>query len=139
MDRLKTKQLRSALAAIGSVTLAGSCRLPPGPFWLAAGVAGASTLLDILRPYLLGLSVALTALGFSAILPGEAMQPEAWKVATSFFFPFPRRKGPEDDRLGLGSHLWRGFKMEFPAPEPLFSGRPVKQIQAISEHLKALF
>ncbi len=58
---------RTALAsigAIGSVLAASSCCLPILPFVFAAGFAGGSALLTVLRPYLLALSVAFVAVGF---------------------------------------------------------------------------
>ena len=58
----------AALSAVGSVLAAGTCCLPVLPFVLAAGTAGSArflpTFLGALRPYLLGLSVLLIALGF---------------------------------------------------------------------------
>src|SRR5437764_1775438 len=54
----------ASIAAIGSVLAASSCCLPILPFVFAAGVAGSSAFLTALRPYLLGLSVALVAYGF---------------------------------------------------------------------------
>ena len=96
---LKTNPLQSGLAAIGSVLIAGSCCLPLGTFWIAAGVAGASTLLDTLRPYLLGLSIALIAFGFWQVRrakqcnrkPGIVQSVLLWSaaifVAASLLFP----------------------------------------------------
>jgi len=58
---------RSLLANLGAVSAfiaATSCCLPLLPFVAAAGVAGSSTVLATLRPYLLALSVALVAYGF---------------------------------------------------------------------------
>jgi len=60
--------LAAALSAVGSVLAAATCCLPVLPFVLAAGAAGSarflSTFLGVLRPYLLGISVLLIALGF---------------------------------------------------------------------------
>lgn len=60
--------LAAALSAVGSVLAALTCCLPVLPFVLAAGTAsGASFLaryIGALRPYLLGLSVLLIAIGF---------------------------------------------------------------------------
>jgi hypothetical protein len=38
--------------------------MPLGTVWLAASAAGTSALLDVLRPYLMVLSIALIAFGF---------------------------------------------------------------------------
>ena len=61
-------RLAAALSAIGSVLAAATCCLPVLPFVLAAGTAGGarflSSFVGALRPYLLGLSVLLIALGF---------------------------------------------------------------------------
>ena len=54
----------ASVAAIGSVLAASSCCLPILPFVFAAGVAGSSAFITVLRPYLLGLSVAFVAYGF---------------------------------------------------------------------------
>jgi hypothetical protein len=60
--------LVAALSAVGSVLAAATCCLPVLPFVLAAGTAGSSVFLSrfigALRPYLLGASVLLIALGF---------------------------------------------------------------------------
>ena len=60
--------LAAALSAVGSVLAAATCCLPLLPFVLAAGTAGSarflSSFVGALRPYLLGLSVLLIALGF---------------------------------------------------------------------------
>src|SRR6266567_4102987 len=53
-----------SLAAIGSVLAASSCCLPLFPFMMAAGLAGTSTFLSQVRPYLLAGSILLIALGF---------------------------------------------------------------------------
>ena len=54
----------TSLAAIASVLAATSCCLPVVPFLAAAGLAGGSAFWSAARPYLLGLSVVLVALGF---------------------------------------------------------------------------
>jgi len=54
----------ASIAAIGSVLAASSCCLPILPFDFAAGFAGTSALLTVLRPYLLALSVVFIAYGF---------------------------------------------------------------------------
>ena len=61
---MKNSPTYSALGALGSALAAGSCCLPLGTFWLAAGAAGASALINTLRPYLMALSVALIVFGF---------------------------------------------------------------------------
>src|SRR5258708_18485823 len=61
---MKNGSVYSALGAVGSALAASSCCLPLGTFWLAAGTAGASAILDRLRPYLIALSVILIAFGF---------------------------------------------------------------------------
>jgi cytochrome bd-type quinol oxidase subunit 2 len=54
----------ASLAAIGSVLAASSCCLPILPFMMAAGLAGSSTFLSALRPYLLAASILFIAYGF---------------------------------------------------------------------------
>ncbi|HYL09841.1 MAG TPA: hypothetical protein VEU31_03805 [Candidatus Acidoferrales bacterium] len=58
----------AALSAVGSVVAATTCCLPVLPFVLAAGTASSaaflSSYISALRPYLLGASVLLIALGF---------------------------------------------------------------------------
>jgi hypothetical protein len=58
----------AAISAVGSVLAAATCCLPVFPFVLAAGTAGSarflSSFMGTLRPYLLGFSVLLIALGF---------------------------------------------------------------------------
>src|SRR5215470_8104427 len=54
----------ASLAAIGSVLAASSCCLPLFPFMMAAGLAGTSTFLSQMRPYLLVGSILLIAFGF---------------------------------------------------------------------------
>jgi hypothetical protein len=60
--------LAAALSAVGSVLAALTCCLPVLPFVLAAGTASSarflSSYIGTLRPYLLGFSVLLIALGF---------------------------------------------------------------------------
>jgi hypothetical protein len=60
--------LAAALSAVGSVLAAATCCLPVLPFVLAAGTAGSavflSSFIGAIRPYLLGASVILVALGF---------------------------------------------------------------------------
>jgi hypothetical protein len=54
----------ASVAAIVSVMVASSCCLPILPFVFAASLAGSSTILTALRPYLLGASVLFVAYGF---------------------------------------------------------------------------
>ena len=54
----------ASLAAIGSILAATSCCLPLLPFVMAAGLAGSSTLLSEIRPYLLVGSIVFIAYGF---------------------------------------------------------------------------
>lgn len=60
----KASPLYSALAAFGGILVASSCCLPLGAFYVAAGLAGASGILNGLRPYLMALSVGLILYGF---------------------------------------------------------------------------
>ena len=59
-----TRTALASVAAIGSVLAASSCCLPILSFVFAAGFAGSSAFLTVLRPYLLVLSVAFVAYGF---------------------------------------------------------------------------
>ena len=54
----------ASVAAMVSVIAASSCCLPVLPFVFAASLAGSSTVLTALRPYLLGASVLFIACGF---------------------------------------------------------------------------
>jgi len=58
----------AAISAVGSILAAATCCLPVLPFVLAAGTAGSaafvSSFISAFRPYLLGVSVLLIALGF---------------------------------------------------------------------------
>jgi hypothetical protein len=54
----------ASVAAIIGVIAASSCCLPILPFVLAASLAGSSTILTALRPYLLAVSVLCIAYGF---------------------------------------------------------------------------
>jgi hypothetical protein len=56
--------IAASLAAIGSVLTATSCCLPLLPFVMAAGLAGTSAFLTLLRPYFLLGSIVFIALGF---------------------------------------------------------------------------
>src|ERR1700758_3007497 len=59
-----TSTVAVSFAAIGSVLAAPICCLPLFPFMMAAGLAGTSTFLSQLRPYLLIGSILFVALGF---------------------------------------------------------------------------
>jgi hypothetical protein len=54
----------ASLAAIGTVLAASSCCLPLLPFMMAAGLAGTSAFLSVVRPYLLAGSILFIAFGF---------------------------------------------------------------------------
>ena len=54
----------ASLAAIASVIAASSCCLPILPFLMAAGLAGGSTFLSAMHPYLLAASALFIAYGF---------------------------------------------------------------------------
>ena len=54
----------SSIAALGSLVAAMSCCLPVGTFLVAAGAAGAARILNPLRPWLFGVSIAALILGF---------------------------------------------------------------------------
>lgn len=56
--------IAASLAAIGSILAALSCCLPVFPFLVAAGLAGTSTFLSAVRPYLLVASLFFIAFGF---------------------------------------------------------------------------
>lgn len=58
------RTILSSVAALASVIVASSCCLPISPFVFAASLAGSSTILTTLRPYLLGVSVLFIAYGF---------------------------------------------------------------------------
>ena len=86
-------------AAVISVVAASSCCLPILPFALAAGLAGSSTFLTVLRPYLLGVSVLFIAFGFyqahrnkrcnrrSSLVGSALLWTSALFVFLSIFFP----------------------------------------------------
>lgn len=89
----------ASIAAIGSVLLASSCCLPILPFVFAASLAGSSTLLAVLRPYLLGASILFVAYGFyqawrskrcsrkPTMLSSALLWLSAAFVVVSIFFP----------------------------------------------------
>src|SRR5260370_19870394 len=88
-----------SLAAIGSVLAASSCCLPLFPFMMAAGLAGTSTFLSQVRPYLLAGSILLIALGFyqawrakrcqrrTSLISSMLLWTSAAFVFVSIFFP----------------------------------------------------
>ena len=66
-NRLMTQArgpLVSSIAALGSLVAAGSCCLPFGTFLLAGAAAGASRILNPLRPWLLAVSIITLIVGF---------------------------------------------------------------------------
>jgi len=89
----------AGMAALGSVIAASSCCLPILPFVFAAGFAGSSALLTVLRPYLLGASVLFILYGFyqawrakqcrsrPSVLSSILLWSSAVFVAVSIFFP----------------------------------------------------
>jgi hypothetical protein len=89
----------ASVAAIGSVLAASSCCLPIFPFVFAAGVAGSSTFLTALRPYMLVLSVVFVGYGLYQAArakrcrarPGVVSSVLLWSsvilVVVSIFFP----------------------------------------------------
>jgi hypothetical protein len=97
-SRSKRTALASA-AAIGSVLGASSCCLPVLPFVFAAGLAGSSSFLAVLRPYLLVLAAAFIAYGFfqswqakkcnsrPGVLSSILLWGSAGFVVASIFFP----------------------------------------------------
>lgn len=56
--------IAASLAAMGSILAALSCCLPVFPFLVAAGLAGTSSFLSEVRPYLLAASILFIILGF---------------------------------------------------------------------------
>lgn len=58
------RTILASFGALASVVAVSSCCLPLAPFVAAAGVAGGSTFLSTVRPYLLVLSILLIAYGF---------------------------------------------------------------------------
>lgn len=89
----------AGVAAIGSVLAASSCCLPILPFVFAASLAGSSSVLNALRPYLLGASVLFMSYGFyqvwqskqcgrmPSILSSALLWVSAAFVVVSIFFP----------------------------------------------------
>jgi hypothetical protein len=89
----------ASLAAIVGVIAASSCCLPILPFVFAASLAGSSTVLTTLRPYLLGASVPFVAYGFyqawqskrcsrrASMVSSALLWLSAFLVLVSIFFP----------------------------------------------------
>jgi hypothetical protein len=89
----------ASVAALVSVIAASSCCLPILPFVFAASLAGSSTILTALRPYLLGTSVLSIAYGFyqawqskrcnrkSSFFSSALLWLSAFFVFVSIFFP----------------------------------------------------
>src|SRR5712692_2794359 len=94
-----TRTAVASVAAVGSVLAASSCCLPILPFVFAAGVAGSATILTVLRPYLLALSVVLIVYGFyqawrtkqcrarTSVISTVLLWSSALFVVVSIFFP----------------------------------------------------
>lgn len=76
----------AAVAAVISVVAASSCCLPILPFALAASLAGGSTLLTALRPYLLGVSVLFIAFGFYQAHRNKRCDRRSSKVASALLW-----------------------------------------------------
>jgi hypothetical protein len=89
----------ASIAAMVSVIAASSCCLPFLPFVFAASLAGSSTVLAALRPYLLGASVLFISYGFyqawqskrcsrkPSFLSSALLWLSAFFVFVSIFFP----------------------------------------------------
>ena len=89
----------ASVAAMVSVIAASTCCLPILPFVFAASLAGSSTVLTVLRPYLLGASVLFIAYGFYQawqsrrcsrkpnVLSSALLWLSAFFVFVSIFFP----------------------------------------------------
>ena len=76
----------AGIAAVISVVAASSCCLPILPFALAASLAGSSTLLTALRPYLLGVSVLFIAFGFYQAHRNKRCNRRSGKVASALLW-----------------------------------------------------
>jgi hypothetical protein len=88
-----------SLAAIGSVFAASSCCLPLFPFVMATGLAGTSTFLSQVRPYLLIGSILFIGFGFyqawrakkcqrrTSLMSSALLWVSAVFVFVSVFFP----------------------------------------------------
>ena len=89
----------ASVAAMVSVLAASSCCLPILPFCFAASLAGSSTVLTELRPYLLGASALFIVYGFyqawqskrcsrrPSIVSSALLWISAFFVLVSIFFP----------------------------------------------------
>ncbi len=64
MPSRRASTVAVSFAAISSVLAASSCCLPLFPFMMAASLAGTSTFLSQVRPYLLIASILFIAFGF---------------------------------------------------------------------------
>lgn len=94
-----SRTLFASGAALVSVIAASSCCLPILPFVFAASLAGSSTVLTALRPYLLGASVLFVAYGFyqawqskrcsrkPSLISSALLWLSAFFVFASIFFP----------------------------------------------------
>jgi hypothetical protein len=76
----------ASFAALVSAVAASSCCLPLLPFVAAAGFAGSSALFAALRPYLLGASVLLIALGFFQAHRAKQCNRRPSKVGTAMLW-----------------------------------------------------
>src|SRR6266699_5303607 len=72
----------ASIAAIGSVLAASSCCLPILPLFLAAGLAGSSTFLSAVRPYLLGASIFFIGYGFYQAWRAEKCQRQSSTIGS---------------------------------------------------------
>ena len=76
----------ASLAAVGSVVAALSCCLPVFPFLMAAGLAGSSTFLSQVRPYLLIGSIVFIAFGFYQARRAKACQHRRSIIASALLW-----------------------------------------------------
>ena len=76
----------AGLSAVVGVVAASSCCLPILPFALAASLAGGSTFVTTLRPYLLGASVLFIAFGFYQAYRNKRCHRRSSKVASALLW-----------------------------------------------------
>jgi hypothetical protein len=76
----------AGVAAVISVVAASSCCLPILPFALAASLAGGSTFVTTLRPYLLGASVLFITFGFYQAYRNKQCNRRSSKVASALLW-----------------------------------------------------
>ena len=89
----------ASLAAVASVLAASICCLPLFPFVMAAGLAGTSAFLSVVRPYVLAGAILFIALGFyqarrarkcnrrTSVVATAVLWASAAFVLISIFFP----------------------------------------------------